>query len=844
MCLLIFGHHILPVRADTSDLVISEIMYDVEGSDSDKEWIEIYNSGIEPVEVLSGSGRTAWRFFDGANHTLNLVQGTTTVASGEFFILTDDGQTFLAEHPGFVGTIFDTVMSLNNSSTTLALSFDGGTTQAIQVSYDSSWGGAGTGYSLEKINLSQDSNQSNWRESGIMGGTPGLANSSGHIVEPSDPPVDGNDEEDNSDDTSSATSSGSSSGASQPVSQLAWRSIIISEFLPNPKGSDEHEWIELYNLGNEVVDLNSFALQDNSTHVFTLNNDQGANTILGPGAYLVLDKSITGISLNNTGGDSVNLYSPLGELLDKVEYNDTASEDKSFAKDSLGFSWTSEMTPGQVNVFVANQAPQAKIEIKSDILELGKKIIFSGASSSDPEEGKLKYAWDFGDETTGDEATENHTYESAGSFLVKLVVSDSSGLTSEASQVVEIKETVKDIKLVDVAPIDFKLSDLMISEFLPNPQGSDEGEWIELYNVSDKEINLAGWQLDDAEGGSRPYVFDKDVKIASQGFLVINREQSKITLNNSSDSVRLLTPLGEVWQEVAYEKIPEASSYAWDYANSEWFINTTPSPGEINIAAVIEAELEKVYQVADSKDFEKNDSVMMQGLVLNNPQNNTSLYLADYSNGQIDFQNLVEVYNSSKDWPTIEVGEVAIVKGKISKIGIIPRLKIKNPSDLLVDSVSPGFSWPEAIEVDNLDKDMVGAFVAVKGIITKKSGKSIYLAANKDDEPTLKVFVQPGLKDLDIKKDQELLTAGVLTSVDNNLKLLVFDQKDVLLSQAVLGEKIEAENIVENKSADTNFILGSDRSSVVKKILWGLGGVLVLIVVGYVANKKRPHLSG
>jgi len=170
-------------------------------------------------------------------------------------------------------------------------------------------------------------------------------------------------------------------------------------------------------------------------------------------------------------------------------------------------------------------------------------------------------------------------------------------------------------------------------------------------------------------------------------------------------------------------------------------------------------------------------------------------------------------------------------------------LKIKTQEDLLVDSATQEFNWPEAIEVDNLDQEMVGTFVAVKGIIVKKSGKSIYLATGQDDEPQLKVFVGPGLKDLDIQKGQELLTAGILTSVDNSLKLLVFDQKDILLSKAVLGEKVAADQITEVKSNNTNLILGSNRSSVVKKILLFLGAVLVLIIVGYITNKKRQSLS-
>ena len=47
-------------------------------------------------------------------------------------------------------------------------------------------------------------------------------------------------------------------------------------------------------------------------------------------------------------------------------------------------------------------------------------------------------------------------------------------------------------------PIDYTTFTISISEFLPNPEGSDTGnEWIELYNSGAEELSLNGWQIDD-----------------------------------------------------------------------------------------------------------------------------------------------------------------------------------------------------------------------------------------------------------------------------------------------------------------------------------------------------------
>ena len=63
---------------------------------------------------------------------------------------------------------------------------------------------------------------------------------------------------------------------------------------------------------------------------------------------------------------------------------------------------------------------------------LGDAVTLTGAQSMDPDGDALTFAWDFGDDTTGDGETVEHTYASAGEFTVTLVVSDGD-LDSEPS---------------------------------------------------------------------------------------------------------------------------------------------------------------------------------------------------------------------------------------------------------------------------------------------------------------------------------------------------------------------------------------------------------------------------
>jgi len=93
---------------------INEIMYDLEGADSGREWVEIFNNSTNEVN-LSG-----WKFYDGANHALNVPpanggQGSLMLNPGTYAIFADSAATFLTDHPGFSGIVIDTVMSLNNT---------------------------------------------------------------------------------------------------------------------------------------------------------------------------------------------------------------------------------------------------------------------------------------------------------------------------------------------------------------------------------------------------------------------------------------------------------------------------------------------------------------------------------------------------------------------------------------------------------------------------------------------------------------------------------------------------------------------------------------------------------
>lgn len=994
-------------------IVFTEIMYDLEGSDSGREWVEIYNRGQVSIEIIGGSGSNSWRFNDGSNHTLNLYQGDLILDPGEIAILTADAETFLQDYPGFSGTVIDTVMSLNNSSDTISLSNDGGQTYFTEVTYESSWGASGNGHTLEKIDPEGDDSPSNWQESVELGGSPGLVSQGSPPPPPTNnPPVaeagenqtvlvgevvtfDGSSSYDPDNDpliydwdfgdqTSSqgvttthiysatgtfvvtlevsdgefqdsdtlqvtveeegslppppppdnqapiaeagedqvalinetvyfdATNSydpdagvlsynwnfgdnqtaigattthqyteaesytvtlivsdgeledqdillvevldntpdpgPSSGGGSQTQPQGYSDEIIINEILPNPIGPDSAEFIELRNTGYEVVDLIGWQLQDNSSRVFLIEEGSFSSTEIEPGGYFIITKEISGVSLNNSGGDKVILYQPDGNQLEVIEYSSSALEGRSYALKSNGdWAWTIEPTPGSQNSFIANQPPEASFELSADEVYIDESIEFDGSLSIDPDGDQITYSWDFGDGSYGDEKKETHVYETNGTFNIILTVTDSEGLSDASTKQVTIKMPGENTTLSSNPLIIGEYNSIIITEFVVNPVGSDDGEWIEIYNNSPEEIDLSNLQLDDAEGGSKPFQLT-DLSIKPFSYLVINRSDSKIALNNSSDSVRLLTSDDQVIQEVIYDSAKEGMSYSYNQILNDWFWteeltpgaeNSLPIFGSFNIAGLADSQSNDYYQISEIKELEKGIKVFTQGMVTVAPGilGKRVFYISeiDLVSKEIFLSPGIEIYSSRAEFPEMSVGDVIELSGKVSETKGKKRINLQKDSQLnIIDH------WqrpePDQIPTGEMSEDLIGSLIQVTGTLLEKKGRNYYL---DDGSGEIKVYIKKttGIPKLNVDVGYVVSAIGILDLTDSGYRLLPRYPQDLDAGE-VLGEyEIELSDEVIAMEAD------DQKNKVMKYLLFGGGGMLVLLGALVVRLKMMKNLN-
>jgi len=234
---------------------------------------------------------------------------------------------------------------------------------------------------------------------------------------------------------------------------------------------------------------------------------------------------------------------------------------------------TTQTTEQQGTTSIINNPPLP--DAGNDIIAfIGQEINFDGTESTDPDNDELAYSWNMGDGKLIEKPTFAYKYLYPGTYLVTLMVYDGRNYATDTI-------TVK-IQSVQIT----------INEFMPNPSRKDEEEeWIEIYNDSEGIADISGWQLDDGEEGSSPFIFPQNTLIAPKSYLVFARQITNIALNNDKDAVRLLLPEDVVFQEVNYEKPPQGKSSA---RTNEGFVWSMPTPGAINLSIVAAAKSKEV----------------------------------------------------------------------------------------------------------------------------------------------------------------------------------------------------------------------------------------------------------
>lgn len=297
--------------------------------------------------------------------------------------------------------------------------------------------------------------------------------------------------------------------------------VIINEFFPDPTpviGLPEVEFVEIYNKSNKIFNLTGWKIGDASSDGTIANAWllPGEHKVLTATANIPLFTSTTAVgvtsfpSLNNAGDDVV-LKDNYGQIIDKLSYTDDWYRDD--VKKSGGYSlelinpndpcsdgdnwiastWILGGTPGSVNS-VYNIIPDTIAPSISMALALAPNFLElqfdEGMDSTSLANALLSFNPNLTIQNKFIQGS--HPKAMTLQFNENLVGSQLYFFTLGPISDCWMNSTERNGTFI--LPETAQKGDVIINEILQNPLTGGQ-DWIELYNNSDKVINLKDWQF-------------------------------------------------------------------------------------------------------------------------------------------------------------------------------------------------------------------------------------------------------------------------------------------------------------------------------------------------------------
>ena len=495
-----------------------------------------------------------------------------------------------------------------------------------------------------------------------------------------------------------------------PTSTHDWpASVVLNEILPAPHAVDwdsdgradsSDEWVELLNLENRPVNLRGWALDDiadGGSSPWVISRDLW----LSAGGYLVLFKHETGLTLNNDG-DAVRLLRPGGFVVDETQFPPMAY-DRSWSRTVDGI-WTNGYppSPGQDN------RPGVPMSTRTATF------------------------------------TRTHTFTRTASSTKTPTLTRTATRTKTLTQTRTATRTPSPIP----SPTPDLHARVALNEVLPAPSATDwdsDGkadfldEWVEVFNPEVRTIDLAGWRLDDAEGGSKSYVLPPGSMIPPGGHSVLFRRQTGIALNNDGDTVRLIRPDSSVADEFYYDDSPgsDRSYCRIPDGSGGWTRDCRVTPGKAN-AALPPPTPEPgppFMDLAFARGQSLGVRIITQGQLTAAPgmMGDRLVYIQDGSVG-------LAVYLGKGDYPPLAEGQWLRATGRLRNYHGELQLYVSAPGDLQSFDAEPPVGFVR-VQTGAVGEAWEGLLVAVEGRVTDLESTAIVL---DDGSGPVRVYFREG----------------------------------------------------------------------------------------------------
>ena len=782
LCALVFGFVPNTIQATMApDVIISEVMWAGSSVSAADEWIELTNMSNQPVDVSGWS-------LTGASSAPIIFPDNSFMEPHTPFLISNYAHTNTNSTLNTQSQIVTTMVSLPNDKLALTLTApnrgmvdsagnggapfagtSGGTGDALHGQYRS----------MERRDFLMDGttkdawtdadSSNGFKESALDQGTPGSLNADlqSLLINTSTPttpiavapatPIEQEQicedvaidliatvaleadvipqAEPTSDEIQTLTPAEQPALNSKEQNPPPQGTLRISEIYSHP-ATGESEWIEFENTSSYPVTTNGWNMLDAS----------GASTLLpdvivSPGTYLTIENPKG--KLNNDS-DSVTLKDANGSVIESVLYHT-----------DLG------------NVPDVNES---LVRINEQTFALTTTPTKNTSNTLTPRPPKTS-------------SVSNTTTQATTTSVTETIATNTEIVSSVPH---ETEQPTKPEIVTEPEPSKPILKTLRLSAFYPNTGGNDlTDEYIEIENTGDQPVVLDGWKIVDA-GGTK-FTFTKDTQIAAYTFHRLLRPETKISLNNDSDTVTLIAPDGSIIDTQTYEQAK--SQFAFARSNNVWSWTTTITPNEPSVVSENSSAVSTTSEtrtpstpntspttqssgsispslvtIEDAKLHADGTRMKVRGVVtaLPNTFNSQTMYIQDDTGG-------IQIFKSDCRFPTLALGQSITVTGVLSHINGEARLKVMNQTSLTVGSITNTVS-PTSGNVSS-----IGSLMTIAGTITSKSGTR--LALDVDGE-TWNVDL-PKTNTATYKKGESITVSGILANAKNGPVLKARSEQDV-----------------------------------------------------------------
>ncbi len=349
----------------------------------------------------------------------------------------------------------------------------------------------------------------------------------------------------------------------------------------------------------------------------------------------------------------------------------------------------------------------------------------------------------------------------------------------------------------------------------PNPESCDldwcKNEWIELTNLSDEDIVLTGYTIEDLN------IFDKindpdnykpeilnSFTIPAHGFLLLEKESLSFTLNNDSERI-ILRKNSIIIDQLNYGTIEgekqeisglaKGQSYAF-FGTDGWKLTASPTYGEENIftdskVGDQEGSIDPV-DIVSARGESNGTFVTIIGIVTVLPDvlSLQYFYIQDATGG-------MQIYSYYKNFPELQIGDTIQVSGELSEVSGERRLKMgaETVIDVLSHSDPP---LPKPVEIAKIEEDLEGQYVKISGTVAETSGDTFIVQDSENHQVKVVIKGMTNIEKPKMRKGDQVEISGIVSQYKDEYRILPIKQEDV---------KIINQNINTGELPETGYAL-------------------------------------